>query len=274
MEVAVGFKSAPAVDWDIDLSSFVDLPSPIEDGLLRGRRARLVGLHRGEPDTYPAQAKGRRRLGGRAGSGAGAGVAVSCACVRRPASRGEVAGEARARRVYSVHSPPTAPAAPNRRRCRHALTAPRQRIASPPLSSWRHPRLLRPRRAFTASSTASRATASRRVRATSTFDHSDEEIRLRFTPSVRIAGRDAVHRVAYKLCAPAATGLGITSVEALPVTPFSVRRFAVHPPFPDSLAAFQLGADRPATAGGPAKVDFPALSLLSRWDPARRKCAA
>ena len=35
MEVAVGFKSAPAVDWDIDLKlGFVDLPSPIEDGLL------------------------------------------------------------------------------------------------------------------------------------------------------------------------------------------------------------------------------------------------
>ena len=55
MEVAVGFKSAPAVDWDIELKlGFVDLPSPIEDGLPPWVVERVLRLHRGEPDPDPA----------------------------------------------------------------------------------------------------------------------------------------------------------------------------------------------------------------------------
>ena len=100
-----------------------------------------------------------------------------------------------------------------------------------------------------------------------TFDHSDTEIRLRFTPSVRIAGRTTLYTERlYKLCAPAASGLGITSVEAQPAqhlsTPFSdlpfIHHFQIH-----SLRSTGWAPIGLFTAGGPSKFDFPApLSLL------------
>ena len=100
-----------------------------------------------------------------------------------------------------------------------------------------------------------------------TFDHSDTEIRLRFTPSVRIAGRTTLYTERlYKLCAPAASGLGISSVEAQPAqhlsTPFGdlpfIHHFQIH-----SLRSTGWAPIGLFTAGGPSKFDFPApLSLL------------
>ena len=53
MEVTVGFKTTPNIDWDIDLKlGFADLPTPIEDGLLPWVVERVLGGFTPENPIY------------------------------------------------------------------------------------------------------------------------------------------------------------------------------------------------------------------------------